>query len=190
MSAVGVVAASAGGVEKLREGLVQPLINHGHQVAIILTPTAGRWLDQIGERQRLADVTGLPVRSDPRLPGESSPHPKIDVYVGAPMTANSTAKLALGIADNQALTVLCENVGTTPMIIFPRINAAHARQPAWPSHIAALRSAGVRLIYGQDVWPLAEPRTAGPRDLPWPAILTAVRAIADARADGPILRRE
>jgi flavoprotein len=35
------------------------------------------------------------------------------------MTANSTAKLALGIADNQALTVLSENVGTTPMIIFP-----------------------------------------------------------------------
>jgi hypothetical protein len=47
------------------------------------------------------------------------------------MTANSVAKLALGIADNQALTVLCECVATVPMIIFPRINAAHARQPAW-----------------------------------------------------------
>jgi hypothetical protein len=175
MTAVCVVAASAGGVEKLREGLVQPLVNDGHHVAIVLTPTAATWLDQIGERQRLADVTGLPVRSDPRLPGESSPHPKIDVYVGAPMTANSTAKLALGIADNQALTVLCENVGTTPMIIFPRINAAHARQPAWPSHITALQTAGVELIYGNDVWPLAEPRTAGPRDLPWQAILSSLK---------------
>jgi hypothetical protein len=175
MSAVGVVAASAGGVEKLREGLVQPLLDDGHQVAIILTPTAATWLDHIGERQRLADLTGLPVRSDPRLPGESSPHPKIDVYVGAPLTANSTAKLALGIADNQALTVLCENVGTTPMIIFPRINAAHARQPAWSSHINGLRSVGVELIYGSDIWPLAEPRSAGPRDLPWPAILSALK---------------
>ena len=58
------------------------------------------------------------------------------------MTANSVAKLALGIADNQALTVLCENVGHRPMIIFPRINAAHARQPAWPTtSTAPLRSA-------------------------------------------------
>lgn len=190
MTAVGVVAASAGGVEKLREGLVQPLIDDGHQVAVILTPTAAVWLDHIGERQRLADLTGLPVRSDPRLPGESSPHPKIDVYVGAPMTANSTAKLALGIADNQALTVLCENVATTPMIIFPRINAAHARQPSWSSHINRLRSAGVELIYGKDVWPLAEPRSAGPRELPWSAILSAVNAIAATRAEGPIVPRE
>ncbi|WP_204918072.1 flavoprotein [Microlunatus panaciterrae] len=147
MTAVGVVAASAGGVEKLREGLVQPLLDDGHQVAIILTPTTAMWLDHIGERQRLADITGLPVRSDPRLPGESSPHPKIDVYVGAPMTANSTAKLALGIADNQALAALCENVGTTPMIIFPRINPAPRASAVWSSHIA-----GCDLSARTDLW--------------------------------------
>lgn len=61
------------------------------------------------------------------------------------------------------------------MIIVPRINAAHARQPAWSSHIARLRSAGVELIYGNDIWPLAEPRTAGPRNLPWQAILSALK---------------
>ena len=139
MTAVGVVAASAGGVEALREGLVQPLLNDGYQVAVTLTPTAAHWLDQIGEVARLSEVTKLPVRSAPRLPGKSSSHPKIDVYVGAPLTANSTAKLALGIADNQALTTLCENVATTPMVIFPRVNAAHARQPAWAGHIAAYK---------------------------------------------------
>jgi hypothetical protein len=32
------------------------------------------------------------------------------------------------------------------MIIFPRINAAHARQPAWTDHLDRLRSAGVELI--------------------------------------------
>jgi hypothetical protein len=31
------------------------------------------------------------------------------------------------------------------------------------------------LIYGDHVWPLAEPRTAGPRELPWAAILTALK---------------
>jgi phosphopantothenoylcysteine synthetase/decarboxylase len=84
------------------------------------------------------------------------------------MTANSVAKLALGIADNQALTVLCECVATVPMIIFPRVNAAHARQPAWTDHLDRLRSVGVELIYGEHVWPLAEARTAGRGNCPGP----------------------
>jgi Flavoprotein len=174
MTSVGVVAASAGGIETLREGLIQPLIADGHQVAVTLTPTAARWLDDLGERQRLETLTGLPVRSATRLPRKPQPHPKSDVFVGI-LSANSVAKLALGIADNQALTVLCECVATVPMIIFPRINAAHARQPAWSNHLDALRSAGVELIYGDHVWPLAEPRMAGPRELPWAAILAALK---------------
>jgi hypothetical protein len=51
----------------------------------------------------------------------------------------------------------------------------HARQPAWNDHLDRLRSAGVELIYGEHVWPLVEPRTAGPRELPWAAILSAVK---------------
>ena len=174
MTSIGVVAASAGGIETLREGLVQPLIADGHQVAVTLTPTAARWLDDLGERRRLETLTGLPVRSAPRLPREPQPHPKSDVFVGI-LSANSVAKLALGIADNQAMTVLCECVATVPMIIFPRVNAAHARQPAWNDHLDRLRSVGVELIYGEHVWPLAEPRTTGPRELPWTAILSALK---------------
>lgn len=50
------------------------------------------------------------MRHTPRLPGESRQHPRFEVIVGAPMTANSVARLALGIADNQAMSVLCESV--------------------------------------------------------------------------------
>jgi hypothetical protein len=113
-----VSSPSAGGVEKLREGLVQPLLDDGHQVAIILTPTAAAWIDHIGERQRLADPHRPTRTIRAAAASRVEPTPQ-DRRVGAPMTANSTAKLALGIADNQALTVLSENVGTTPMIIFP-----------------------------------------------------------------------
>ncbi len=31
------------------------------------------------------------------------------------------------------------NIANTPMIVFPRVNAAHARQPAWNEHIERLR---------------------------------------------------
>lgn len=175
MSTIGVVACGAGGVETLRTGLIQPLLHDGHTVAVTLTPTAASWLEACDELDNLQRLTGLPVRSQPRLPGGESPHPRVDVFIAAPMTANSVAKLALGLADNQALTVLCENIATTPMVVFPRINAAHARQPAWARHITDLRAAGLDLIYGDDVWPLAEPRQAGPRELPWTAVLAAAK---------------
>ncbi|GAB3757844.1 flavoprotein [Microlunatus parietis] len=177
---IGLVASAVGGLDALHDGLVAPLVARGCRVAVTLTPTAGAWLEDIGDTARIAATTGLPVRTSPRLPREQSPHPPIDLYIGAPLSANSTAKLALGIADNQALTVLCENIATTPMIIFPRVNAAHARQPAWDEHLRRLYRSPIHLIWGEDVWPLAEPRTAGPnRVLPWSSIIdTAARILA------------
>ena len=70
--------------------------------------------------------------------------------------------------------MLCENIANVPMIVFPRINAANARQPAWADHLNRLRSVGVERISGDDVWPLAEPRATGPRELPRSAIIDAL----------------
>ena len=50
------------------------------------------------------EASGFPVRVGPRLPSDLSPHPPVDCYLVAPASANTVAKLALGIADNQALT--------------------------------------------------------------------------------------
>lgn len=174
---LGVVGTSAGGVESLRNGLVEPALARGWQVAVTLTPTAGRWLRMSGEVDRLEALTGLPVRDEARLPGDTSPHPKVDCYVVAPASANTVAKLATGVADNQALTQVGEAIGTLdlPVVVFPRVNAAHVRHPAWKRHIATLREADVHLVYGPDVWPLYEPREApAGRELPWTAVLDTV----------------
>ncbi|MCO1657429.1 flavoprotein [Pseudonocardia humida] len=169
---LGLVGSGAGGVELIRAELVQPLCDRGWQVAVTLTPTAGEWLRQLGEIEKLEQTTGLPVRVTARQPGEQSPHPRVDGYAVVPASANTVAKLATGIADNQALTTVCEALGAedVPVVVFPRVNAAHARHPAWKGHIDNLRTAGVELLYGEDVWPLHEPRTAPGRDLPWQAI--------------------
>ncbi|WP_312885498.1 flavoprotein [Streptomyces physcomitrii] len=178
---LGVVGSAAGGVEALRTGLVEPAIDRGWQVAVTLTPTAGQWLRLTGEAERLEEATGLPVRYEPRLPGDARPHPQVDCYVVAPASANTVAKLAMGLMDNQALTQVGEAIGTLslPVVVFPRVNAAHARHPAWEHHIEALRSGGVRVVDEPDVWPLYEPREApAGRDLPWDAVLDAVEASA------------
>jgi hypothetical protein len=173
---LGLVGSAAGGVEELLPKLIVPMIEEGWQVAVTLTPTAATWLDATGDIEKIAQVTGLPVRWKPRLPGEESPHPNIDCYAVVPASSNTVAKLALGLADNQALTQVCETIGlgTVPIVVFPRINAAHARQPSWDSHIAALKRAGVHLVMGDDVWPLHEPRSAPGKQLPWDAIIDTI----------------
>lgn len=174
---LGVVGSAAGGVEVLRTGLVEPAMERGWQVAVTLTPTAGNWLRISGELERLEQLTGLPVRDEPRTPRDPRPHPPVDCYVVAPASANLVAKLATGIADNQALTQVGEAIGTLglPVVLFPRVNAAHARHPAWRRHLEALREAQVHLIYGPNVWPLYEPREApSGRELPWVEVLNTV----------------
>lgn len=176
---VGLVCCAAGGVESVREGFVEPALSRGWRVAVTLTPTAATWFQATGETDRLAAVTGLPVRSERRLPGVERPHPPASCWVVAPATANAVANLALGLTPNQALTQVCEALGARqlPVIVFPRVNAGHAGQPAWDDHLTALRKVGVHLIYGADVWPLDPPRPDPPaRELPWPAILAATAA--------------
>lgn len=184
-----VVGTAADGVEQLRTGLVEPAITLGWQVAVTLTPNAGRWMRANGELSKLEALTGLPVRDTPRLPTEPRPHPVADCYVVAPASANYVAKLATGIADSQALTQVGEALGTidVPVVVFPRVNAAHARHPAWQGHIESLRRADVHLVHGPDVWPLHEPRE-GPegRELPWSTIMESVQHVTTRSARRPL----
>lgn len=188
---LGVVGSAADGVELLRERLVAPLAARGWRVAVTLTPTAARWLADLGEIGRLEELTGLPVRSVPRLPGEPRPHPDADVYAVVPASANTVAKLALGLADNQALTMLCEAIGarTAPVVVCPGVNAAHAGHPAWSGHLDALRLAGVHLVYGEDVAPLRPPRSGAAPELPWAAVLSDIDRAVDGAVTPPIPRR-
>lgn len=184
---LGVVAAAADGVQGLRPGLVEPALARGWRVGVTLTPTAAAWLGDLGELTPLERLTGLPVRSTPRLPREPRPHPQPDCWIVAPASANTVAKLAMGIADNQAVTQVCEAIGTAdvPVVVFPRVNAAHARHPAWTSHVATLRGAGVVVLDDPDLWPLLEPRAEQPgRKPPWETILGTVGKLLDRRASG------
>ncbi|HEY0691934.1 MAG TPA: flavoprotein [Kribbella sp.] len=184
MATLGLVGSAAGGLELIVPRLIEPMQERGWRVAVSLTPTAATWLDATGDIGKLEQVTGYPVRFKPRLPGEESPHPAVDCYAVVPATSNTVGKLALGLADNHALTQVCEAIGlgTVPIVVFPRINAAHARQPSWGGHIAALQRAGVHLVMGEDVWPLHEPRSAPGKELPWAAIIDAIVSAVQHRS--------
>jgi Flavoprotein len=77
--------------------LVLPIIG----VARFALDPDRRRLARPPERGRAAKDADRASSSIDTAPHEPKPHPKCDVLVGAPMTANSVAKLALGIADNR-----------------------------------------------------------------------------------------
>lgn len=143
---LGLVVTAGGGIDRrLCAELAEPARDRGIRLAITLTPTAHHWLAETGQLDRLVATTDLPVRSASRLPGEPRPHPDPTVFLFAPATANSLAKLANGIADNQALTVLGQAVGdpSVTVLVRPQADDAQRGHPAFAANLATLRDAGV-----------------------------------------------
>lgn len=148
MRNLGLVAGSCGGLDvRFAAELVHPATERGWRPAITLTPTAHRWLESTGGLDTIAAATDLPIRSESRLPGEPRPHPDPEVFLFAPASANSVAKLALGIADNQALTVLGDVLGAPgiTMVVAYQIQDTRTFHPAWQRHLDTLTEAGVTL---------------------------------------------
>ncbi|HEX2317003.1 MAG TPA: flavoprotein, partial [Thermomonospora sp.] len=115
----------------------------GWRVCVIATPLGLRFVDADG----LAALTGEPVRSEFRMPGESNGLPAADAVVVAPATFNTINKWASGITDTFAVGLLCELMGFgVPILAVPLLKDALARHVAFGRNVEALRSMGVRVM--------------------------------------------
>lgn len=145
---LGLVVSACGGMpQRLVKDVAEPAARAGWRLAITLTPTAWSWLSAAGGLDGLRSLTDLEVRCASRMPDEPRPHPDPEVFLFAPASASSVAKLALGLADNQALTVLGDVLGVpgTTMVVAYQVRDTRKYHPAWQGHLDALTSAGVRL---------------------------------------------
>jgi phosphopantothenoylcysteine synthetase/decarboxylase len=116
----------------------------GWQVAVFATPAGLRFADPVA----LGELTGTPVRSEYRMPGSGARTPAADAVLACPLTFTSVNKLAQGIADNMAVSLLCEAVGYgVPVTVVPHCKPQLATHPAFGASVAALRSMGVRVLY-------------------------------------------
>jgi Flavoprotein len=121
----------------------------GWDVCLVCTPTAAHWLRD--RSARLETLTGHPVRSQYKLPGEPDVLPPADAMLVAPATSNTIAKWALGISDTLALGLITEAIGLRlPVAALPHLNAAQASHPAFAGHVETLRAAGVAVLLGPD----------------------------------------
>jgi phosphopantothenoylcysteine decarboxylase/phosphopantothenate--cysteine ligase len=124
--------------------LVRLLVKAGHEVVPLVTPGADRFV-------RAETFFALARRS----PSED-PYPHLtraDILVVAPLTANTLAKLAHGVADNLITEAALAHRG--PVLLAPAMNPRMWSHPATQANLELLRGRGVELV-GPDEGELAE----------------------------------
>jgi phosphopantothenoylcysteine decarboxylase / phosphopantothenate---cysteine ligase len=133
-------------------------IKAGHSVRVIQTPTSERFVG----RASFEGITGAPVlggefESDPArgsYPGEPLPErapishlalvERAELYLIAPASANTLAKLAHGHADNLLTTAAL--AAACPLAVAPAMNNRMFLHPATQANLELLESRGVTVI--------------------------------------------
>ena len=124
--------------------LVRLLVKAGHEVTPILTPDAERFVtahtfEALARREAPRDLYPHLVRSD--------------LLVVAPLSANTLAKIAQGLADNVLTQAALAFRG--PFLVAPAMNVRMWEHPATQENVAKLRKRGVELL-GPEAGELAE----------------------------------
>jgi phosphopantothenoylcysteine decarboxylase/phosphopantothenate--cysteine ligase len=171
-------------------------IKAGHSVRVIQTSTSERFVGAAS----FSAITGAPVLSsefetDPArgsYPGEPLPDwapishlalvERADVFLIAPASANTLAKLAAGLADNLVTTAAL--AAACPVVVAPAMNNRMYLNPATQANVAALRERGLTVLEpGTGL--LASRGEQGVGRLPEPAELLAAVEAAVVAAPGP-----
>lgn len=164
----------------------------GHSVRVVQTEASQRFVGAAS----FEALTGAPVLTtewerDPArgaFPGEPAPdheplnHLELvanaDVFVIAPATANTVARLATGLADN--LLTSCALAATCPLVIAPAMNHHMWRHPATRENMRVLRERGA-VVVGPGEGALASRGEWGEGRLSEPLeILDAVQSVVPA----------
>jgi phosphopantothenoylcysteine decarboxylase / phosphopantothenate---cysteine ligase len=133
-------------------------VKRGHTVRVIQTPASERFVG----RASFEGITGAPVLTsefepDPArgtYPGEALPErapishlalvERADLYVIAPATANTLAKLAHGHADT--LVSIAALAAACPVAVAPAMNNRMYLNPATQANLELLRTRGITVI--------------------------------------------
>lgn len=124
--------------------LVRLLVKAGHDVVPLVTDGADRFVRRetffaLARRESREDLYAHLTRAE--------------LYVIAPLTANTLAKLAHGIADNLVTEAALAHRG--PLLVAPAMNPRMWASPATQANMSVIRGRGVELI-GPDEGEMAE----------------------------------
>ena len=166
-----VIVCGAGPASEVGQ-LIKLAQEHGWTVQVIATPAALDFLDV----PAIEALTGSPVRSQYRKPGEPRSRPA-DAIIVAPATYNTINKWAHGISDTYALGILAETTGLgIPTVVLPFVNSALASRLPFRHSIENLRAEGAHILLGPGNIQPHEPHTGSDLISSYPWQLAIERA--------------
>ncbi|MEO3973932.1 flavoprotein [Streptomyces sp. CAU 1734] len=140
------VVVCAAGVAADVGQLITSAKAEGWDVGAVATPQGLGFIDTAA----VEELTGYPIRSAWRSPGDPRPLPPPDAIAVAPATFNTINKWAAGISDTLAVGILCEAYGLgVPIAALPYLNSAQAAHPAYGESLRRLRGMGV--LFGSHI---------------------------------------
>jgi phosphopantothenoylcysteine decarboxylase/phosphopantothenate--cysteine ligase len=176
-----VVLAVTGSIAAYKAiGLLRLLTQRGATVHVVMTESAMRFVAPL----TFEVLSGSPVTDDLFSGHQDMKHLSLaeqaDLLLVAPCTANTLAKMALGLADNvlgtMALTVQC------PIVICPAMDGEMWAHPTVQAHAETLRSRGATLVE-PEIGELASGQWGQGRLGTEETILTRVQAALQPRRD-------
>ena len=148
--------------------LVRLFVKTGHEVVPLVTPGAERFVRAETFHALARHESG----------GSLYPHlERADLYVIAPLTANTLGKLARGLADNVVTEAALAHDG--PLLVAPAMNSRMWAHPATQANVELLRDRGVELV-GPEEGDLAEGETGIGRMAEPVDIFEAARRVLEA----------
>lgn len=166
------ITCAAPPAQRIRTG-IEKAQAAGWDVCLVLTPSAARWLE--AGLTELTKLTGHPVRTAYKLPGQPDILPSPDAILVAPATFNTLNKWAQGIADTLALGLVTEAIGLQlPIVALPYLNQAQASHPALGQSVDFLRANGVTVLLGEYGFVPHVPKHGNVDAYPWDAALAAL----------------
>ncbi|MBX9924898.1 MAG: bifunctional phosphopantothenoylcysteine decarboxylase/phosphopantothenate synthase, partial [Hyphomicrobiaceae bacterium] len=166
--------------------LIRRLRERGHAVRVVMTKAATEFVTplSVGALTNERVFTELFDLNDEREIGHIRLSRDADILVVAPATADLIAKVANGLANDLASTVLLAT--DKPVIVAPAMNPKMWLHPATQRNVATLTADGVSIV-GPAVGEMAERNEAGPGRLVEGAdLIAAIEAHLDNRAPKPI----
>jgi phosphopantothenoylcysteine decarboxylase len=128
--------------------LASLLTKQGHAVHVVMTADAQRFITPVTFKplSRHPVITDLYDEQEGWKPAHIEIADQADLLLVAPATANTIAKLALGLADDALSCIALALNPAARVLIAPAMNGKMWLHPATQQHVAILKSRGAEFI--------------------------------------------
>ena len=128
--------------------LTSQLTKLGHQVKILMTPAATAFITPLTLQvlSKQAVLVEVMTEDDPKQIQHIDLGKEADLFLVAPASANTIAKLAIGLADNMVTSTALALPQGTKKILAPAMNTKMLEHPATQNNLETLKSYGYQII--------------------------------------------